>query len=165
MADVRAWLRGDRAAPFWPAAAAPFPQGHFSGHAESAVTAEVDAREAESPPPLLDPPEVFAVGDRVAWKGADAELPRGTVGVVVRVHPQDGDVEAAFAVVAGQAPQAFTFAAHRLERCELELNSPALGSPALGVRSAPPCGSEPPAQADDATQRMEAELNDFSAWM
>jgi hypothetical protein len=128
-ADVSAWLRGDRAARFLQTAAAPFPPDHFSDHARSPTVAAADS-EAELPR------AVFHVGDRVAWKGADAE---------------------AVFVLQGQAPRAFTFAACRLDR------SPAPG--ASSASSAPPCGSEPLIQADGTTQRMEAELNDFSAWM
>jgi len=35
------------------------------------------------------------VGDAVTWQGADADVPRGSVGVVERVH-RDGDVEVSF---------------------------------------------------------------------
>jgi hypothetical protein len=54
----------------------------------------------------------LAVGDQVSWKGADGDLPPGTVGRVVAAHA-DGDVEALFAVASGDM-KAFTFAAHRL---------------------------------------------------
>lgn len=55
----------------------------------------------------------FALGDTVAWKGEDADLPRGTTGTVQVLHG-DGDVEAVFEV-RGEA-QTFTFATHRLSK-------------------------------------------------
>ena len=54
---------------------------------------------------------MFEIGDVVSWKGADSDLPRGTLGTVSKLH-NDGDVEATFGVRRRQ--QTFTFAAHRL---------------------------------------------------
>lgn len=38
-------------------------------------------------------PREFEVGDSVSWKGADTDLPAGTVGRVIRVNSSDNDVE------------------------------------------------------------------------
>ena len=56
----------------------------------------------------------LAPGDAVRWKGADEDIPAGTVGRALCVH-DDGDVEVLFPV--GDAGEAvFTFVASRLER-------------------------------------------------
>ena len=38
---------------------------------------------------------VLGIGDECTWKGADEDVPRGTVGTVVALH-EDGDVEVSF---------------------------------------------------------------------
>jgi len=57
------------------------------------------ARAAAPMPPgatkKVPPPQPLRVGDPVTWKGADQDVPRGSVGVVERVHA-DGDVEVSF---------------------------------------------------------------------
>ena len=70
--------------------------------------------------------EVLAVGDEVTWKSSDADIPRGTVGQVLFVHPSGKhpgpvgpDVEVLFHVAktsGGPEPKSFTFAMSRLER-------------------------------------------------
>jgi len=55
--------------------------------------------------------EAFRAGDTVAWTKADDDLPEGTVGRVLCVHP-DGDVEVLFATARGE--ELFTFAAASL---------------------------------------------------
>jgi hypothetical protein len=56
----------------------------------------------------------FACGELVCWRGADADVPAGSVGEVLCVHG-DGDVEVLFfAATASEA--VFTFKADRLER-------------------------------------------------
>ena len=47
-------------------------------------------------------------GDYVTWHGADADLPSGTVGHVLRVHDDDDDIEVFFSMAEGPA-QTFTF--------------------------------------------------------
>jgi len=62
----------------------------------------------------------FEIGDVVSWKGADSDLPRGTLGTVSKLH-DDGDVEATFGVRRRQ--QTFTFSAHRLNLEKTRLSS------------------------------------------
>jgi hypothetical protein len=59
----------------------------------------------------------LVVGDAVTWKGSDEDLPSGSVGKVVKLHPADGDAECVFQTPAG--PQAFTFMLDRLDRAKV----------------------------------------------
>lgn len=56
----------------------------------------------------------FAIGDRVTWKGCDADIPAGVIGHVVRVFA-DGDVEAEFPSQIGGSQRLFTFKGSRLQ--------------------------------------------------
>jgi len=99
------------------------------------------------PPPNASLPLDFGVGDEVCWKGADDDLPEGTPGRVVKVHPQDHDAECVFQTTDG--PRTFTFA---LDRLTLIARAPASAAPAAAPRAfAPP---PPPAPVDSAQIRL-----------
>lgn len=57
----------------------------------------------------------LALGDFVTWKGNDEDLPPGTIGKIVKLHPEDGDAECLFETPTG-GPQTFTFMLNRLDR-------------------------------------------------
>lgn len=71
--------------------------------------------------------EALTIGDEVTWKSSDADIPRGTVGQVLFVHPSGKypgpvgpDVEVLFSIAKKESgrsePKSFTFAMSRLER-------------------------------------------------
>jgi len=62
-----------------------------------------------------DETKPLALGDSVTWKGSDDDLPPGTVGKIVKLHPADGDAECLFETPTG-GPQTFTFMLNRLDR-------------------------------------------------
>lgn len=63
----------------------------------------------------------FVCGELVCWRGADADIPAGSVGEVLCIH-DDGDVEVLF--FAGTAYEAvYTFGADRLERADVSSTS------------------------------------------
>lgn len=62
--------------------------------------------------------EPLSIGDLVSWKGADEDVPAGTVGRVYRIFG-DGDVEIAFVGKDSKAPpKLFTFHESRLDLVE-----------------------------------------------
>ncbi len=71
--------------------------------------------------------DVFAPGDRVTWKGADSDIPTGTVGHVYRVF-DDGDVEVAFPTKKNDEQLIFTFTAERLEHASADVSAKQLAS-------------------------------------
>lgn len=80
----------------------------FSGSAIKKKRADFQARLKLSNSPLQP-------GDQVTWKGADADLPFGTVGTVLCVHDDDsGDVEVLFYSPTAGTEATFTFRADRL---------------------------------------------------
>ena len=82
-------------------------------------------------------------GDAVTWKGADEELPEGTVGKVLAVH-DDGDVEVIFPTAAG--PTTFTFGADRLAKSSL----------AAGPGGGDGGGGKPPAAGGGPAMSLES---------
>ena len=68
-------------------------------------------------PSQLDKQASFCVGDFVQWKGADGDIPEGTIGEISKIY-DDGDVEAQFPAKSfsssAVSPRPFTFRAARL---------------------------------------------------
>ena len=114
---------------------------------------------------------IFLAGDCVTWRGADDDLPAGTIGVVQEVH-LDGDVEVSFTVNSdkssnkkskrksssssscdgGTTSQLYTFSVERLEPVD------AVAVAKRGVQELPPMAHE-----EEATGPFETTLQASSA--
>jgi hypothetical protein len=107
-----------------PPVAPPFPR--VGSHSPAKLLSALKAKPATAPPKANAAAgkaatkvgvQPLIVGDAVTWKGSDEDLPSGSVGKVVKLHPADGDAECVFQTPAG--PQAFTFMLDRLDRAKV----------------------------------------------
>lgn len=89
----------------------------------------------------------FVCGELVCWRGADADIPAGSVGEVLCIH-EDGDIEVLF--FAGTAYEAvYTFGADRLERADASTSDPSKASSSSSSASSSKSKSKSSAGSND----------------
>ena len=89
----------------------------------------------------------FVCGELVCWRGADADIPAGSVGEVLCIH-EDGDIEVLF--FAGTAYEAvYTFGADRLERADASTSDPSKASSSSSSASSSKSKSKGSAGSND----------------
>jgi len=85
----------------------------FGGSDIGANDSSVEKKHAAAIAAIKGEGQPFALGSSVCWRGADEDIPRGTVGKVLCCH-DDGDVEVLFRSPATGTESVYTFGADRL---------------------------------------------------